>query len=241
MTPAYWDAVAADYDREVLSVFAQDTAGMVRARILAAGRVMPGARAADLGCGVGTFVPLLASTFTHVHACDWSTRGMLETRRRCASHANVSYASFDLAEDAAPFDPVEFVLCVNVLIMPSMDERRRAWRAVTNQLSHGGRLVLVVPSWESIQVSAFNAIEESLGAGCTCTESLSRHVTAEASVADLCQGVHALRGVRTKAYVREELEQMVGMHECEVNEITKLGYPAIGSCTWDWLVTATRR
>ena len=133
MNRAYWDAVAENYEREVLSVFDHDAAGMVRARIVAAGAAQPGGRAADLGCGVGKFTPLLADAFAHVVACDRSERGLAVARAGCAAHSNVSFSCFDLACDAPPFAPVEFALCVNVLIMPDLDERLRAWRAARAQ------------------------------------------------------------------------------------------------------------
>jgi SAM-dependent methyltransferase len=242
MNPAYWETVAADYDREVLSVFDHDTAGLVQARVIAAGRAAPGGRAADIGCGVGKFTTLLAAAFVHVHACDRSARGLAETRARCRAWDNVTFSCFDLAGDAVPFAPVEFVLCVNVLIMPSLDERMRAWRAVTNQVAHGGSMLLVVPSVESVQFGYFSALDACLHAGTSCAESVRRCEPGNTSVADLHQGVHLLDGLRTKHYLREELERMLPAHEFDVQELVKLEYDSgVAAVPWDWLVVARRR
>lgn len=249
MTPAYWDTVAADYEREVLSVFDHDAGGCVAARITAAGAARPDGSAADLGCGVGKFTPLLARAFAHVHACDQSAKALARTRARCRGHGNVSFRRFDLARDAVPFAPLEFVLCVNVVIMPSLDERRRVWRAVANQVGHGGTLLLVVPSLEAAQFARLCAIEACLDAGCTCAESLRRSAPGRVAASDLSQGVHRLDGLRTKHYLRDELEQMLPAHEFDISELVKLAYGppkpdrdgVAAGTLWDWLVTARRR
>jgi SAM-dependent methyltransferase len=241
MNAAYWDAVAADYDGAVLSVFDHDAAGLVRSRIVAAARAAPAGQAADLGCGVGKFTSLLAENFLHVQACDRSARGLAGAGIRCRERPNITFSCFDLAHDPAPFAPVEFVLCVNVLIMPSLDERLRAWRAVCNQIALGGTLVLVVPSLESVHYGYFAALDAALLAGGSCAESLRRTTSRAGSIAEMQHGVHALDGVRTKHYLREELEQMLPAHECEIDELVKLDYPASSPASWDWLVTARRR
>jgi len=251
MNRAYWETVAADYDNAVLSVFEHDTAGAVQARIEAAAD--PAARAADLGCGVGKFTPLLAQCFGHVEACDLSARGVAGTRERCRAFSNVTVRRIDLARTPLPFAPVDLALCVNVLIMPALDARRRAWRAVTNQVDHGGRLLLVVPSVESAHFNRFRELESGLDDGCTCAEALGRAHWSGDSGRDLGQGVLRLRGLRTKHYLREELEWLVSAHEFDVDEITKLEFapptasapdaiiPGAHAPLWDWLVVARRR
>ena len=252
MNRAYWETVAADYENAVLSVFDRDRAGAVRARIEAVAD--PAARAADLGCGVGKFTELLARHFAHVEACDLSGRGVAETRERCREYDNVTVRRADLAGAPLPFAPVSFVLCVNVLLMPGLDLRRRAWRAVTNQVDHEGVLVLVVPSHEAMHFGRFRALETWLDDGHSCGEALERSREPDRSSArDLGQGVHRLRGLRTKHYLREELEWLLRAHEMEVDEITMLEYSAaivkgaddVASVEapplWDWLAVARRR
>lgn len=242
MNRAYWDRVADNYDESVLSVFNHDAAGFVNSRLAAAGVAHPGGTAADLGCGVGKFTPQLARTFAQVHACDLSPRGIAATRRQCEQFPNVHYWELELGSDLVPFAPVDFALCVNMLIMPTLGVRLRAWRAVTNQLAHGGTLLLVVPSSESVQYGYYRALETGLCAGKSCSTSLRESAPAEGSATDLQQGVHRLDGLRTKHYLREELEWMLPSHELDLLELRKLEYHAEqGPCAWDWLVVGRRR
>lgn len=265
MNRAYWDRVAGNYDNSVLSVFNHDTAGLVSSRLAAAGAARPDSTAADLGCGVGKFTPLLARAFERVHACDLSPRGIAATRLCCEPFSNVRFWELDLARDPMPFAPVDFVLCVNLLIMPGLDERLRAWRAVTNQLAHDGTLLLVVPSVESVHYGYYRALESGLCAGHSCATSLRASAPSQGSLSDLHQGVHRLSGLRTKHYLREELEWMLPAHELDLLELVKLEYRpgpagvdsvATADCAsadppgtsageepvaWDWLVVARRR
>lgn len=245
MNRVYWDAVAGDYEREVLSVFDHDTEGLVCSRIADAGIMAPGGNAADLGCGVGKFTAHVADAFVHVHACDSSETCLAATRARCVGRSNISFQQFDLTRDPSPFSPVDFALCVNVLIMPSLDERMRAWRAVTNQVAHRGTLLLVVPSLESVQFEHFRDLEARLGEGDTCSEAIRNSAPEGMVASDMRMGVHPLDGLPTKHYLREELEQMLPDHEFDVMELIKLEYrsesPETTPGPWDWLVTARRR
>jgi len=241
----YWDGMAEDYEAAILSVFDHDTHGLVAARIADAGRNHAGGRAADLGCGVGKFTVLLARTFAQVEACDFSGRSLARARRQCGGKTNITFRQFDLASDPVPFVPVDFVLCVNVLIMPSLDQRLRAWRAVTNQVRHDGTLLLVVPALESVQFENFRVVDARLRDGETCAEAVRPGGLSSGTVRELQQGVHNLDGVSTKHYLGVELEQMLADHEFELLELIRLEYerpvPARSAGPWDWLVTARRR
>lgn len=252
MDRAYWEAVAADYEGSVLSVFDHDVDGAVQERIERAAD--PAGAAADLGCGVGKFTPLLARCFGRVLACDLTAAGVAATRERCREFAHVDVRRHDLARGEPAGAPVDFVLCVNVLIMPALDARRRAWRSVTNVVQHGGSLVLVVPSAECAQFTQFRELERCLDEGWTCAQSVARSSQPGATARDLSQGIHRLRGLRTKHYLRDELAWLLTGHEMDVREITRLRYAADAgggaeegqdaapvAAAWDWLVVAQRR
>lgn len=242
MNRALWEDVSSDYSNRVLSVFENDTQNLVVNRIEAFARKHPSAAAADLGCGVGQFTPTLARAFQSVVACDLSDGGVQATQERCSEFTNVTSLRLDLSEDPMPFEPVDFALCVNVLIMPSLDQRLRAWRCVTNQVASGGELLLVVPALESMQMDLLQRVDGLIDQGHSCEQALAQGQSSKASASDLQQGIHRLDGLPTKHYFANELEYLLSGHEFELLELLKIEYSnATHADTWDWLVRAERR
>lgn len=245
MNRSYWDRISKDYQHEVLSVYDNDLNGTVEEKIAAAALAYPEGRAADLGCGIGRFIPSLADTFNEVEACDYTRVGLKKAKSRCRSRRNVRFHQVDLVRDCVPFEPVECALCVNVLIMPSLDKRMRAWRAVSNQVAAGGTLLLVVPSYESAQMEFFRAVESRLSRGEKSAAAIRKSVDEQATVADMRMGVLQLDGVRTKHYFKEEVELMIEERGFDLIETLKVEYAQEISGTavssWDWMVVAKRR
>lgn len=249
MDEAYWDALASSYDRQVLSVVDHDIEGVLAAEVARASS--PERIAADLGCGIGNFTDVLSEAFGTVHACDWSARSLEVARHRWGDRSNVQFHRLDLATDECPFPPVDFVFCVNVLIHASLDHRLRAWRAVTNQVAHGGTCLLVVPSFESLLYLDFRDLDWRLGEGLSCTDAV--HLSSRKDDArHYGHGVVTQQDVPTKHYLKEELEVLFHQHEFEIESLRKLEFPwssvfspvlrrIEGPLTWAWLVVARRR
>lgn len=249
MDRAYWDSVAENYDDEIFSVRDNDSDGLIESRI--ALHASPSGTAADLGCGIGKFTPLLARHFDQVQAGDLSAKLLDRARHACRKHANVTFRQIDLGAEAHPFEPVDFVLCVNVLIMASLDVRLRAIRAVTAQVRSGGHLLLVVPSTESMLYTRFRMVDWSLREGHGCDSAVRENLPTRGSLRSLYQGVRPIEGVPTKHYLREELEVLLADHQMDVREVQKLTYPWTTEFAdppdwmdaphpWDWLVLARR-
>ena len=250
MNRGYWDDLAEDYDNAIFSVRDHDSDGLIAghiARLAGARRV-----AADLGCGVGKFTPLLAKHFGGVHACDLSPKLLTKARRACRNFSNVDFFQTDLGRVAHPHEPVDFVLCVNVLIMAGLDARMSALRAVAAQVKRGGHLLLVTPSAESMHYTQFRRIDWCLRTGMDCESAVRESVPARGSVRELHQGIRPIKGVPTKHFLREELLVLLRGHQLEVLSVEKLVYPWTvefphppdwlqGPHPWDWLVLARRK
>lgn len=246
----YWDAVGDSYHDEIFSVRHHDEAGVIDGIIQRLGR--PDATAADLGCGVGHFTPLLAQAFGQVQACDLSEKLLAQARRTCRTFPNVEFFQTNLGREPHPRAPVDLVLCVNVLIMAPLSARLAALRAVTAQVKADGHLLLVVPSLESMLYTQFRRIDWCLRDGMTCPEAIQDSLPRHGSVRDLHQGIRPIEGVPTKHYLREELLVLLRDHHFHVEELTKLTYPwttefaeppdwMTSPLPWDWLALAQRK
>jgi SAM-dependent methyltransferase len=242
-----WNETHEAYNDHVVSVFDHDPEGLICDQIENASTRSNASTAADLGCGIGNFCPTLAQRFTCVHACDFSATGLDLAQKNCESFGNIHYHELDLSSDELPFAPVDLALCVNVLIMPDLDLRMRAWRAVTNQIKSGGRLLLVVPSLESIAYNNWQQIDQSLLDGRTIPQALNDSFPSGTHALNLHQGVHLLDEVPTKHYTSDELKHMLNSSEFDVREIARINYEHHDTTTdfvlnsWDWLVVASRR
>lgn len=193
-----------------------------------------------------------ARAFGRVHACDLSANLLARARLLCRDFDNVDFLQTDLGRVAHPFDPVDFVLCVNVLIMAGLDARMGALRAVTAQVKSGGHLLLVTPSTESMLYTQFRRIDWCLREGMDCDVAIRDSVPVRGSVRDLHQGIRPIDGMPTKHHLREELLVLLRGHEMEILSIEKLTYPWTtefrdpptwmeGPFPWDWLVLARRK
>jgi SAM-dependent methyltransferase len=250
MNRAYWDDLAENYDEQIFSVLRSDDTGQIAECILEHANSTH--TAADLGCGPGQITPLLATNFGHVHACDIS-RGLLESARvNCRDHSNVEFHRYDLANSQPPiFDPVDFVVCVNVLLTADLETRERLWERVTSLVGHDGTLLLVVPSHESALYTNFRRLDSHVRSGSSGADAVHLGLDRVGHVPQLEQGVRGIEGVKTKHFLREEIMVQLADRSLQVEHISKITYDWstefadppdwLGSPhPWNWLVVAKR-
>lgn len=107
------------------------------------------ARALDLGCGVGLFLPSLAARADAVVGVDVSEVALGAARARCAGLPNVSFAQGDITQDAAwgeagGFDLIVLADTLYYLPTPIPDTTIKAVaQRIATALRPGGSLLLV--------------------------------------------------------------------------------------------------
>ena len=115
----------------------------VLAEALGAG---PAGAALEIGCGPGTWTPLLAERAGEVVALDLSER-MLERARALVTEPNVSFVQ----GDAANFHPGrEFDLVMSVRVLEYVPEWQSIVRRLEELLAPGGRAVVVTKTPASV-------------------------------------------------------------------------------------------
>ena len=118
MDARYWEQVGDDYEGEIFDSAKMDRHGVVLARLDEYADLR--GTACDFGCGVGHYLPLLASRFLRVFGFDFAPSLLAQARRRCAGLGNVTLGRADLASGRTrlpiPLPKVRFGVCANVLI-----------------------------------------------------------------------------------------------------------------------------
>lgn len=250
MDSRYWERVGERYDKEIFASSLADRAGVIRRRLdeLADPRGV----AADFGCGVGHYLPLLARRFRAVHGVDFAASLLEQARQRIEGLENVTLHRADLGSGRArvPIPKVRVGVCANVLISEDAGLRAGILRSIRRHLAGGARLLLVVPSFESALFANQRLVAWNRRLGFSERQSLASGLRADR---DLLRGLVPIEKVPTKHYLREELTVLLRDHGFAVESCDKVEYgwdteledpPAWlrkPPGPWDWLVVARAR
>lgn len=230
MDAASWNAIADRYADEVLSVFENDTHNVVANHL---SRLSSDQRtAADIGCGPGNFLPMLAAQFKRVHAIDFSGALLKKAEQQCsaAGHRNILFHRINLCRklNPLPYPKVDVALCVNALLEPSMTGRLHMWDKLQRSVKTGGSLVLVVPALESALLAHTRLVHWFLDEGVPPASAVRKEFSNEDPVSTrqqiLREGVLEAGGTLTKHFFREELQAELPRHGFRIDEITRIQY-----------------
>ncbi len=251
MNQQFWDRMAGNYDDEIFDSLKSDRRQIIRRYIQQCGS--KNSLAIDFGCGVEKYLPLLSGEFRQVVAIDLSPKCLEQARAKCSSAKNIRFVQADMADLGNSFSKARFVLCVNMLIMPSAEKRDNILKGISRHLNRGGHLVLVAPSLESALYSYYrlqewNRRSKRRHAG-GCALCGPRNNTGKFAIAD---GALNLDGVATKHFLKEELIDLLGgvgfevlaAQKVEYAWSTEFGEPARrmkAPHPWDWLVFCRKR
>lgn len=214
----------------------------------------PGSKvAADLGCGTGPLLPLLAGRFGSVLALDFAP-GMIErARSRMAGSAVADRITF-LNRPMHDLDDLEgrldVAVAVNSLVMPDVREIERTLRAIRRALRPGGLFLGVLPAIDAIHYHTMLLLDRALDRGHSMEESerlASYH--AEHQEYDFAFGRFAYQGLRQKFWQGFEVPYRLKRAGFTAVEIGQVLYPwdenlpegpefADLPRSWDWFFAA---
>jgi SAM-dependent methyltransferase len=159
-----WSRAAASYEKDFIDPYLPDVRSpLPRVLRRLAGR---GARtAADLGCGIGPLLPLLAERFETVYAVDFAA-GMLErARQTAAGRANVRFVHTNLGDLSAVAAPVDVAVAVNSLVMPDVRELERVLAEIRRVTRPGGWFVGILPAMDAVHYYTMLLLDRALASG----------------------------------------------------------------------------
>lgn len=250
MNKAYWNKIGKNYRDEIFSV-ADGDKGRVIEKLLKkySGRNKV---AADFGCGIGGFVPMLSKQFKKVYAIDFSRTCLQKAKSIYEYLDNVSFHCADLTAGKLSIPQVDFILCVNAVITSSLAKRISIFKNLSAYIKKDGHLFLVVPSVESALLTHHRLIQWNLKDRMSPAAAVvSGFDGTKLSAACLHQGVVAIDKVPTKHYLKEELTATLEEMNFHVLSIQKVEYGwetefngppkwMKSPYPWDWLVMAQK-
>ena len=153
MAPRDWDRLADDYFDEIVSPL---RSGVPRPLARALARI-PDARrkaAGDLGCGIGTLLPVLGARFGRVLGLDFSPAMVARARRSCR-RANVAVRRADLGDLRRFHGTLDVAVTVNAVLSPEPERLDRIFAELHAVLRPGGLLLGIFPAMEPILYQGF--------------------------------------------------------------------------------------
>lgn len=161
---AAWSAIAADYEKEFVDPYRADAVNPLLKELDA----LPDqaeATAADLGCGKGPLLPLLAAKFATVHAVDFAEEMLRHARQRCVGLNNVRFHQASLIDLGSLHGQVDLAVAVNSLVMPDVRDLDAALGQIRRCLKPGGRFLGIVPGMDGVHYWTMLLLDRALKRG----------------------------------------------------------------------------
>lgn len=246
MDEAAWDRIAPDFDEWVLDVAANDRQGLIRSWLERLGG--KDRTAADIGCGVGRGLDTVAEFFGRVYATDISRNCLSIAANDLARFNHIRYIHADLSITHGLPEKVDVAVCMNTLLIASLQKREAMFHHLCHGVKPGGHVVLVVPALESALYISHRMVRNNRYSGMPPKVALSK---ARREMSALEHGIVMIDGVPTKHHLKDELHDLLELEHMRVLMTEKIEYPWSfvlelppegmgGRCPWNWMVVAQR-
>jgi SAM-dependent methyltransferase len=159
----HWSAAAASYETEYIDPYLPDIRNPLKQTLRRLGDPR-GKVVADLGCGIGPLLPLLAEHYRKVFAVDFAPGMLQRAREAAAAHANVVFIEASLAALELP-EAVDVAVAVNSLVMPDVRDLDRSLQRIGAVLKPGGYFLGIVPAMDAVHYYTMLLLDRALAAG----------------------------------------------------------------------------
>lgn len=144
-----WSDVADRYEREFVDPYRRARHNPLLEHLA----TLPDAAAktaADLGCGIGPLLPVLAGKFSRVVGVDFAPGMLARARDLCRDLRNVELLQRDLTDLGELRGTIDVACAVNSLVMPRVEVIEHVLRQIREALRPGGVLLGIVPAMDAI-------------------------------------------------------------------------------------------
>lgn len=247
MDRKYWEKIAPEYNEEIFDVLQNDKKAIIRSAILEL--ASPSKTAADIGCAIGKWLPVLSPVFKKVLAVDISAKNLAIAQKNHSGLANIDYLRADMSADKARLPKTDLVVCINAILSDSLRKRIHFFKNLSRCVKKGGHLVLVVPSLESWLMTRI--IQQQWKIDRLLHNDRISGKEALKKYKNIQQGNGDIDNVPTKHYLREELQLLLSLDGFAIENSQKIMYSWETEFVkppqwlkepypWDWMIVARR-
>ncbi len=120
---------------------------------------------ADLGCGTGPLLPVLAERFRYVYAVDFA-EGMLDrARARCRAFDNIEFLQLPLTNLSRLAGQIDVAVAVNSLVMPDIQDQEASLAQIRASLRPKGAFLGIVPAIDAVHYYTMLLVDRALAGG----------------------------------------------------------------------------
>ena len=161
MKPKDWNLLAENYHKEIISPFQK---GVKNSLFKELDKIKDSKNKviADIGCGRGEILDILASKFKKVYAIDFSPN-MIDIAKKLSTRKNIKYIVKDIKNLSEFKNKFDVIVCVNSIMMPKIRNLKMALKSVYSTLKKDGVFLGIFPSMDSILYQGFLILEEQIG------------------------------------------------------------------------------
>ncbi|MBF0484557.1 MAG: class I SAM-dependent methyltransferase [Candidatus Omnitrophica bacterium] len=250
MCNSYWNSLAENYTDQVLEIANYDISGVLKEEIKFISKNAD--TVADLGCGPGKTLELLSPHFKNVKAVDYAA-DLLKRAQKRYNFRNVEYIKHNLTSTRSIGFKTDAVFCVNVMISPVFEQRKRIAKKVWQTTKKNGLSVFVVPSFESILHVYNTLLNYQIRFGVKRNKSVADlERVFKKEVISVVDGIVSIGGTPTKCYTKEKLESFISSIGFEPIRTRKIEFSweeemenvpqkIAEPYPWDWFLLAQKK
>ncbi len=160
----FWSRAAATYEQDFIDPYLPGVRNPLPCALEELADPQKGT-AADLGCGVGPLLPLLAKHFRQVIAVDFAEGMLKRAANSCRGLANVEFLQQPFTDLAPLAGRVDVAVAVNSLVLPDLGELETALRSIHAALRPGGHFLGIVPAMDAVHYYTMLMVDRARNAG----------------------------------------------------------------------------
>ena len=159
-----WSKAAATYEQDFIDPYLPGVRNPLPRAVAELADPKKGT-AADLGCGVGPLLPLLAKHFRRVIAVDFAEGMLKRARQACEALPNVEFLCGPFTDLAPLAGQLDVAVAVNSLVLPDIGDLEEALKSIHAALRPGGRFLGIVPAIDAVHYCTMLLVDRARKSG----------------------------------------------------------------------------